>query len=189
MCIYLIHIKEALESMSTDYIIESNSSNRYAERLFAYEFYHQFRNVMKNNSSIYQDLFLTGEQSKIYSLLHDGSVNDTPDLVLCDNMTSIGKKQEFLIEIKMKGNTSWLSDLPKLSEFANSSLSFKYHVFLYVGDNFSSIEEELLNKCRTIDNFSKEIYVVTCFKDKNRIKAEINIILKDQDKLTSSKVY
>ena len=176
MNIYITHIKKALSSISTEYIIESNSSNRLAERLFAYEFYHQYRHIMEQNLSLYDGLFLTGEQYKIYSQLHGIRQKDAPDIVLSDNMNCIGERQEFLIEIKMKGNPEWLNDLQKLSDFANSSLSFKNHYFIYVGETFSAINNQLMNKCKTIDKFCEKVVIFTCFPNNNSINVEINVI-------------
>lgn len=173
---YFEHITRALESVSTDYIIESNSSNRLAERIFAYEFYHQFRLIMEKNESLYKGLYLAGEQSKIYEIRHGETAKDTPDIVLCGNMNEIGGKQEILFEIKMMGNSAWPDDLKKLSEFANSSLAFKYHVFIYVGERLSAIKQEVINTCGSVSSIKKNIFVINCFPDKDKNEVEINTI-------------
>lgn len=135
MCRYIDDIKTALEAIPACYVIESNASNRLAERMFAYEFYHQYRMIMDSCHQYDGDYYLCGEQSKLYSKM----CNDTkkehicPDIVLSGEVEEISvDKQYWVAEIKMDGNTDWEEDIPKLVKYAKSQLGFQNLIYIYV---------------------------------------------------------
>lgn len=139
----------ALSKVSDDYIgydIDRNSekSVKHAERVFAYELYHQFRSLMKDNCGYY----LNGEIKKSSEILKWESNKDCyPDLVLHGNPIQIEKDtQYFLCEIKMDYNNLILDDLDKLAKLFDSNLEFKNYISLLVGISKECLEEKINNQ-------------------------------------------
>lgn len=174
MCRYIDDIKTALEAIPACYVIESNNSNRLAERVFAYEFYHRFRLLMHSDKSTYKGLYLAGEQSKVYAKRHCNRTNDAPDIVLSGNI-SIPEKQVLLIEIKMKGNRQWKKDLEKMTEFSESDLKFDKHCFIYVGESFDNLRKKI-KKTRNSKKLNGEIIIFNCEVVDNEIYVEKNLL-------------
>ena len=121
-----------------------------AERVFAYELYHQFRLLMKEDCGYY----LNGEIRKSNKVFKWENQKDCyPDLVLHGNPTCIDKEsQYFLCEIKMSTNQYLLNDLLKLSKFFMSDLEFQNYIFLCVGLSKDDMQKK-------IEESKKEYYV------------------------------
>lgn len=151
--------------------IEKNTIR--AERVFAYELYHQFRLLMKEDCEYY----LNGEIRKSNKVFNWENQSDCyPDLVLHGNQTFIDKEsQYFLCEIKMSTNKSLLDDLSKLSQFCKSNLEFQNYIFLCVGLLKDDLQKEI-EKSKI--NYNKRILCI-CRKDET-------IEVFDLDFITSS---
>lgn len=164
MCKYIEDIIIALGKIPACYVIESNDKNRLAERMFAYEFYHQYRMIMENNPQYKEGYYLCGEQSKLYSKICNDTEKERicPDIVLSGEVEEIDdEKQYWVAEIKMAGNSDWEADIPKLVKYAKSQLKFQYLFYIYVCKNEDS-------KCKIIRlleqrKFSKEELEITFF--------------------------
>lgn len=102
----------------------------YTERIFAYEFYHQYRCIMSENGK-YSDIFLNGEQTKTKEVVPDLE-RCAPDLVMHKKIEAADPKgQLWLCEIKMARSQDPLSDIRKFHDMA--SLQFKEKIFLFAG--------------------------------------------------------
>lgn len=112
------------------------TDRKYPERVFAYEFYHQYRRVMEKKK-YYCGLFLNGEQRKDHQVA-DYIGDFAPDLVLhsrLDNKTTDGQK--WLCEIKMKDSVNPLSDIEKFRKM--KTLRFDNYIFLYAGSCLANL--------------------------------------------------
>lgn len=112
---------------------------KHAERVFAYELYHQYRLLMKENC----DCYLSGEILKDNKLF-EWEINTRcyPDLVLHSNIGNRElSKQYFLCEIKMCDNNNLLDDLKKLAYLSQSNLEFDEYIFLCVGKTKTDLKE------------------------------------------------
>ena len=112
---------------------------KHAERVFAYELYHQYRLLMKENCGYY----LSGEILKDSDLFNwEIDRNCYPDLVLHSNIGNKElSKQHFLCEIKMSDNSHLLDDLEKLAYLSKSDLKFDEYIFLCIGKTKSELKE------------------------------------------------
>lgn len=111
------------------------TDRKYPERIFAYEFYHQYRKVMENKN-YYCGLFLNGEQRKDYQVA-DYIGDFAPDLVLHSRLDFILEGgQKWLCEIKMMDSVNPLSDIVKFREM--ETLLFDNYIFLYAGSCFAN---------------------------------------------------
>lgn len=166
-CIYIKDVLCALCNVSIKYVLypyedekkDGEDRYKYPERVFAYEFYHQYRKIMEENPNMYSGLYLNGEQQKS-SQIWKGLAKITPDLILHINIDKPdydGEGQKWLCEIKMLENTAVIDDLKKIKE-KESVLKFNDYIFMYIGsdmDNFKRVLNDAdlrLNEvlCRTI---------------------------------------
>lgn len=105
----------------------------YTERIFAYEFYHQYRCIMSSdeNKERYEGLFLNGEQTKTKEVVPDLE-KCAPDLVMHrERGADVPNGQLWLCEIKMAKSHNPLSDITKIHDMV--SLHFKENIFLFAG--------------------------------------------------------
>lgn len=105
----------------------------YTERIFAYEFYHQYRCMMDcdENWERYKCISLNGEQTKTKEVVPDLE-RCTPDLVMHKKLGAADPEgQLWLCEIKMAKSYNPLSDITKFHDMA--SLHFKEYIFLFAG--------------------------------------------------------
>lgn len=105
----------------------------YTERIFAYEFYHQYRCIMDSDDKIkkYLEISLNGEQTKTREVVPDLE-KCAPDLVMHKSIgASDPEGQLWLCEIKMAKSYNPLSDITKFHDMA--SLHFKENIFLFAG--------------------------------------------------------
>lgn len=120
---------------------KKNNKNKYPERVFAYELYHQFRKIMESKSSEFSGVYLNGEQTKSKEVV-DELERCAPDLVLHKCIYEVDPdKQLWLCEIKMKGNPKVMSDLNKFSKM--DKLKFQCYVFLYADVKFAEMVDEI----------------------------------------------
>ena len=128
---------------------ELKSITKRAEKVFAYELYHQFRLLMPENCGY----FINGEIWKDKKIINTERAKSCyPDLVLHGSLGCVDKEtQYFLCEIKMSTNQNLLYDLEKLTDLSKSDLCFKSYIFLCVGKS----KQELLNDIQKEYNPSK----------------------------------
>lgn len=161
---YIEDIKKALKAVSPSYVIPNNSGG-YNERIFAYEFYHQYRLIMTKDDDkkkYYLGKYLSGEQSKIYEL-NEQDKRTAPDIVLSANVEEVeADKQFWVAEIKMLGNKELLNDIPKLDNLMRQ-LSFSIKVFICVGLNKADLQT-LLGKAKKTDT-TLEVFCCTVIED------------------------
>lgn len=164
----------ALSNVSDDYIgydVDKNKEKavKYAERVFAYELYHQFRSLMGENSEYY----LNGEIKKDSKILEWEFNKDCyPDLVLHGSPIHIDKDtQYFLCEIKMDYNNLVLDDLDKLAKLFDSNLHFQNYISLFVGISKEDLEIKIKNQ-RKERQFNEK---TLCICRKNNIIEVFNL--------------
>lgn len=141
---------------------------KYPERVFAYEVYHQLRDIMKEKSDAYDDVYLNGEQQKSSEIV-DNLSKCTPDLVLHRKIYDPNPDDQlWLCEIKMKNNQKAMSDLQKFSKM--ELLRFQCYIFLYAGVTFEEMVCEI-NKTKIRKNsvFDRTI-CINSFNDGDKIQ-------------------
>lgn len=116
------------------------------ERVFAYEFYHQFRKIMESNPDRYEGIFLNGEAHKgdsIYSKVP----KSMPDIILNEDPGRVVKDgQFFLCEMKTAENSKFYEDFGKLYEYKKSELNFKEYIFLSIGETIKELGDKIRKK-------------------------------------------
>lgn len=121
-------------------------TTKYPERVFAYEFYHQYRKIMEDKRNIYSGLFLNGEQTKERKVA-DYIGDFTPDLVLHSRLDGMCEgSQKWLCEIKMIESGNPLSDIEKFRKM--DKLSFDEYIFLYAGSCLPNLLLKIHNKIK-----------------------------------------
>lgn len=168
------------EEVNNSEISESNKlydkeKIAYCERVFAYELYHQYRNLMCDNKR-YVNYIFNGEQLK-----DDGFYKDLfkrikknqiiPDLILHNDLGSIKRDGQIMyIEIKTIKNPNVFLDLEKLSQLAKSELNFYYYIFIYVDATIDDLVQKLTNlKKKDYNELSDDILCI-CVKDQDANK-------------------
>lgn len=163
---------KALENVGHEYYVcheikgankENRVKRKYMERVFAYEFYHQYRKIMERKAGTYYKegelLYLGGEQVKA-SGFGDKVQTIIPDLVLHGSFNKdreTHENQEWLCEIKTKSNSRKYNDLDKLVSSKVVYLAFEELIFLHIGGSWESFQKSLKNwmkkhKAEAIDN-------------------------------------
>ena len=183
---YINDIIKALLNVDTIYIrYNSPGINRgekayykYVERVFAYEFYHQFRIIMRRKKKKYEGLYLNGEQQKC-SQVWKGLKRQTPDMVLHGNIDKPdydGFTQKWLCEIKMCSNPNAVDDLKKIKE-KSLRLNFGEYYFLFVGGNDDELKRKYENSSLTADMIYDETICI-CVEIIDEQSNNYNIICK-----------
>lgn len=157
-------------------------TKEHLERVFAYEFYHQWRKILE---SLGCTLYLNGEISKIIRGDMENNKISTlfPDIVLHGGQNCTEKRFQLLAcEIKRKEGmspTKFKEDITSLINYISEEYftqkPFQCGVFILVGDVINTIKsKKYINKLRGIDKigeFSKKIVCVSynCKGDKQDI--------------------
>lgn len=165
------------------YNMSNNDNIQTIERVFAYEFYHQWRNVTEE--FYYQNLIINGEIRKdgtIYRHPNIGTVY--PDLILHEQQNNMNR-QLIACEIKTSkalnhanGKKGFGKDLIKLSNYLHD-LNFEYCIFLQVLNSENCLEEQILPYLRNRqNNFNDLDRIYFVVKESDRIRYGIiqNII-------------
>lgn len=192
---HLIMMLEALWNVSKDYLwyvdySESLENTRYVEqleRVFAYEFYHQWRNILEKNDS---NMFLNGEISKRVKddlvnnkettifpdmVLHGGQDNDNNQLIACEFKRKDGiTKDSYKLDIICLVNY--------LSKKYFTMNPFKCGVFILVGDTMDKLRRytDSVKSIENIGKFSNSILCITyniCKKNDSEEIKSMNIDL------------
>ena len=144
-CEYLDDFLCALSKVNIKYVLYPYGDDyKYPERVFAYEFYHQYRLIMEEKKEKYEGLFLNGEQPKL-SKVWEGLAQITPDLVLHGKVgekDDTGESQKWLCEIKMISNSQVINDLKKIKK-DEAILKFHNYILLYVGATLQNLKDKL----------------------------------------------
>lgn len=156
---YYDDFKHALTKIDKEYIsfylslksnrIEDENDPRvkFPERIFAYEFYHQYRRLMEDKeygrTDFYKDKILNGEQEKQgarFEAIKGELDRFTPDLILHHSVSDTSG-QYWICEIKMSHNPKPFDDLFKIGLYKECGVKFEYYIFLYVVD-FEELGDE-----------------------------------------------
>lgn len=144
-CEFLDDFLCALSKVDMKYVLYPfREDYKYPERVFAYEFYHQYRLIMEEKKEKYKSLYLNGEQPKS-SKVWEGLAQITPDLVLHGKIgekDDTGKSQKWLCEIKSISNPQIINDLIKI-ENDETILKFQNYILLYVGATLQNLKDKL----------------------------------------------
>lgn len=168
------------------YPVENSNGTKdkvYPERIFAYEFYHQYRKRMELKKDFYEGKYLNGEQKKNRHV--DNYIGDyTPDLILHKKLDEmLPESQLWLCEIKMIESNDPLSDIEKFGKMEN--LNFDEYVFLYIGSTLENLLLKIYNKLRSgrIDkeNDGNRICICSYFEDDNKLLVECHRLRKLAD--------
>lgn len=199
---YYEDFESALEKIEDEYIaFRSYSVNKkkegehapsvvYPERIFAYEFYHQYRRIMdgRKKRNNYKGILLNGEQTKDgeeFNAIKKELKTFSPDLILHGSL-STKDKQLWICEIKTHHNPSPFKDLFKIGLYRDSNVVFNNYIFLYVCNcenqpkevkkrMSSYIKRQIKNKKHTIDDLVKNticFFYNNCEPKGKRVSAE-----------------
>ena len=147
-------IKDSLFKVKRKYLRQitvHTSRNKYNERVFCYEFYHQLR----LNESRFEGLTISGEAVKSEFQFKDLGTNRTPDLLI-HNFGTIDNN-EVIVEVKTTDNrASVLLGLDKdfitldlFTDNATVNIDYKQGIYLLFNFDFWEIVKEndkILNK-------------------------------------------
>lgn len=184
--IYLGDILKALSKVRTEYMVYCSPGikrggkdyYKYTERMFAYEFYHQYRCIMQRKKKKYDGLYLNGEQQKC-SQGWKGLKKITPDIVLhgmIDSPDYSGFSQKWLCEIKMCTNPEIVNDLTKIKN-KTLKLKFQEYVFIFVGGDDKYLKEECRKKTIKVDDVFCETICI-CIDINDYKNNDFNIVCK-----------
>lgn len=183
--------KMALEKMDKDYctlsqidysklddiIKESAKKEKYLERPFAYEFYHQLRKLMDCGTVDFGDCVIQAEVDKRYQ--HCFEKGKIPDFII----HVPGKKYEnvAVLEFKLTSNLGKIKDdFEKLVEFrTNSELKYERIIEVIIGSKDSlkrakkRIETEFNNVKYKGVKIIEEVTIIEFDTDSDSWKAEV----------------
>ena len=179
----IVAIKMALEMMDKEYCTLSQidysetqadgsfkkhlSEEKYLERPFAYEFYHQIRKLMAHGDVDFGEPIIQAEVDKRYQ--HCFKNGKIPDFII---HLPNSKQNLAVIEFKLATNLSrFKSDLEKLVEFKTDELlKYNYGVEVIIGTSESLANaKELVKKLNksegeeiVIIDFNTNLWKATC---------------------------
>ena len=179
----IVAIKMALEMMDKEYCTLSQidyseiqadgsfkkhlSEEKYLERPFAYEFYHQIRKLMAHGDVDFGEPIIQAEVDKRYQ--HCFKNGKIPDFII---HLPNSKQNLAVIEFKLATNLSrFKSDLEKLIEFKTDELlKYNYGVEVIIGTSESLANaKELVKKLNksegeeiVIIDFNTNLWKATC---------------------------
>lgn len=180
----VIAIKTALEKMEKSYcklsklnykymddvVRDPALENKYLERPFAYEFYHQLRKMMETGEINFGGPIIQAEVDKRYQkCFEDGKI---PDFLIHVPSSCQKNANLAVIEFKLASNRDGVrNDLKKLVEFKkNKGLKYKYGIEVIIGNtsSLSKIKDYIciFNKLQgeeiTIIFFNTDVWKVSC---------------------------
>ena len=127
----------------------------YQERVFAYEFYHQFRKLQEAKKIDFHDLVLQAEVSKDYQ-----GTDKIPDFLL---HIPNSRRNSAVLEFKLASNGRIVEDLKKLQQFSMDPFRYE-QAFMVIVDNLtkaSTIEREL-GDALAPDGYAVQLIIVSC---------------------------
>jgi len=184
-CEYFNDIERAINNVESQYRYWDDINPQYTkkhmmqERVFCYEFYHQFRNIMEMNEQRYKDLLLNGEIKKCERSLNSKKYH-FPDFVLHTGNEDC-LRQELVIEVKTKmglNSSNLLYDIRKLSYFTHDfgDANFKAGLFIAVNMNNNDLEEMLKrSRCLKNENTDRIFCIGTASNPNSSIIETLNL--------------
>lgn len=172
---YFYDFISALLSVSDNYLIwPYGISTQMAERVFAYELYHQWRMLIDGHK--YENLILNGEIRKDGSVIrHENLKEIYPDFVLHEQQNNLNQ-QLIICEIKTSralqhknGKAQLKKDIIKLGN-AIEELGFKEALFIQVLDLDNTFENVKPYLQRNLSNFKHTDKIRYIIKDYDRIR-------------------
>ncbi len=166
------------------------SRNKYNERVFCYELYHQLR----LNQDRFKGLTISGEAVKSQFQFKNLKGNRTPDLLI-HNFGS-NDNNEVVVEVKTTDNLSSVvqgfdNDFCKLDIFTDSAtygINYKLGIYLLINHDFKNLillNEKITRKINKIINNNKRLEVWNVpnleFTEDNTIKESCLIIYTNND--------
>ena len=173
----ILAIKTALENIDENYcklsqidysMLGVNESTKklleeekYLERPFAYEFYHQLRKLIDSDDMTFDGPVIQAEVDKRYQ--HCFENGKIPDFIIHEPNT---RKNLAVIELKLASNYENLEgDLKKLVEFKNNQdLEYAFAIEIIIGDHafLNKAKERILRMEKTKGEEIIIIYYNTC---------------------------
>ena len=173
----ILAIKTALENIDKNYCklsqidyakLEVDESTKkllevekYLERPFAYEFYHQLRKLIDSGDVTFDGPVIQAEVGKKYQ--HCFKNGKIPDFIIHEPNT---RKNLAVIELKLASNLRYLkNDLKKLVEFKNNPyLEYAFAIEIIIGNHFflNKATECILGMEKTAGEEIIIIYYNTC---------------------------
>lgn len=156
------------------------------ERVFAYELYHQWSNILKREKLL--DIYLLnaeiGKNTDYFGSMNDGI--KFPDMVLHHNQGD-NENQGIICEIKRKegfNNKSFQEDIIKLEYFLQDETDYRFAigVFILVGENIDKIFDKVAYLKKSIIGFRNT-------KKTSEIQKRILCLTYDGKFLTFSNLY
>lgn len=157
---------ESLRDISEDYVIYVNDAGKrctHLERIFTYELYRKWADLLDDPKLNPNRLILHGEIVKGF----ENQTRRYPDFVLHGSQGDV-TNQEIVCEIKRKVNFNkkkFVCDLNKIVEFFNSkktfSHPFKCGVFILVGGDMSVLKLYAKNLPEEIARYSDKIFLIS----------------------------
>jgi len=129
------------------YEASSLKIEKYQERPFAYEFYHQLRKLLDEGQVDFGGYFVQPEVNKEYQ--HYFEQGKIPDFIIHIPNTN---KNLAVIEFKLATSSRIENDLQKLVEFKKPELKYDYAIEVIIGNGIS-----LERARKTIEKLSKRI--------------------------------
>jgi hypothetical protein len=153
-----------------------NDFERYGERVFCYEFYHQLRNLIVNERILNPDFLLEAElqgevdKFQIMGLIDRFGLTSLsrefiPDFLM--HSPGNANNHPYVIEVKCTGNLTpraVLKDLEKINEFI-TRYSYQRGLFITINSNVDEIVELLKSLSRRIDSMEGKDRIKVIQKD------------------------
>lgn len=156
--LYKAFIKVDISYYSSNYLRMGNnvtkSAKQYAERVFAYELYHQFRCIIEAKHAMYSNLVLNGEIPKTgfeETQLQQSRID--PDLVLHKGQNDCSpENQKLFIEIKTSVNPDLKKDIAKLKVAVSDRLNYQFGIMICINANLDLVKEQVRKYCKRQPN-------------------------------------
>ena len=135
---------------------------QYAERVFAYELYHQFRKIMESKPNAYTDLVLNGEIPKMGFRETDiAQQRIDPDLVLHKGQDDCSPEyQKLFIEIKTSLTPNLQKDITKLKVAVGDRLNYQYAVLISINSDLAYVKEAIKTCNRQLVSSIDKLYLI-----------------------------
>jgi len=137
--------------------VKELKKEKYLERPFAYEFYHQLRKLMDEGKVDFGGPIVQAEVNKLYQhLFKEGKV---PDFIIHVPNTD---KNLAVIEFKLVSNLEEIQkDFEKMLEFKSPPLNYKHLIEIIIGDRDSL--EKAIEQINNLINFQGEKITIIKF--------------------------
>ena len=180
---YIKGLSESIESISQEYIWDKDNKKYHIERVFSYELYHKWRQILKKGKSNPENLMLNAELTKHY----DDKDNKFPDMVLHGDYTD-HSKQFIICEIKSSRNYVNYNSLRKdIKSLSDGIIKLGYHcgAFIYLGGKKSQIHKRIIKIMNELKLFDIGILLVKVVKSRDAkysfLKTQCDCVVRSED--------